>query len=154
HSIETLSFVMAEAVRRKDLKLFEKSREAFKRHLKIASDAVYGGFFEILNNVNNYDWAQSKSAWCQQEALVGLLIIIEHSGDEWVKKVFAETEAYVQDKMLCADFAFWTFGGGRKVASPSTKIVEHYHTPRYLMRNILALERIMERKGEVSGLFS
>jgi hypothetical protein len=59
----------------------------------------------------------------------------------------------MQEKMVRPDFAFWTFGGGRKVDKPSLTTLEHYHTPRYLMRSLLALQRIMERNGNVSGLF-
>ncbi|MFA6946209.1 MAG: hypothetical protein WC220_09930 [Pedobacter sp.] len=54
--------------------------------------------------------------------------------------------------MHCPDFAFRTFGGGRNVSPPATKVLEHYHMPRYLMRNMLALQRIMKRKGNLSGL--
>lgn len=152
HGIETLAFVMAEAVRRKDTALFIRSNDAFKRHVEVAADKLYGGYFEILYNANDYAWAQSKSAWCQQEVLTGALLSIEHTGETWAKECFSELDVYVQEKMLRPDFAFWTFGGGRKVIKPSTGVIEHYHTPRYLMRNMLALQRIMERGGRVSGV--
>lgn len=154
HGIETLAFVMAEAVRRKDSDLFKISSEAFKRHVEVAADKLYGGCFEVLYNANDYSWSMSKSAWSQQEVMIGALIMIEHRGDLWAQECFAEFDAYVQEKMVRPDFAFWTFGGERKVSKPSTGIVEHYHTPRYLMRNMLALERIMKRGGKVSGLFA
>ena len=154
HGIETLAFVMAEAVRRKDAALFQTTSEEFRRHVNVAADKLYGGYFEILYNADNYSWAQSKSAWCQQEVLIGALIMIEHIGDVWAQECFSELDAYVQEKMLRPDFAFWTFGGGRKVINPSTGTIEHYHTPRHLMRNMLALERIMKRGGKVSGLFT
>ncbi|HPT20784.1 MAG TPA: AGE family epimerase/isomerase [Bacteroidales bacterium] len=154
HGIETLAFVMAEAVRRNDAKLFETSSTAFRRHVEVAADKLYGGFFEILYNADNYTWAQSKSAWCQQETLIGTLIMIEHTGDRWARDCFTELDAYVQEKMVCPDLAFWTFGGGRKVINPTTKIVEHYHTPRHLMKNMLALERIIKREGKISGQFA
>src|SRR5690606_7204923 len=35
HGIETLAFVMAEAIRRKDSKLFNESKNAFKRHVEV-----------------------------------------------------------------------------------------------------------------------
>ena len=154
HGIETLAFVMAEAVRRKDSVLFQTSKEAFKRHVDVAADKLYGGYFEILYNANNYAWAQSKSAWCQQEVLVGALLLIEHTGEVWAQECFSELDAYVREKMVRPDFAFWTFGGGRKVMNPSTRVIEHYHTPRHLMRNMLALERMMKRNGKLSGLFA
>ncbi len=154
HGIETLAFVMAEAVRRKDAALFVRAKNSFKRHVEVAADKLYGGYFEILYNANDYSWAQSKSAWCQQEVLIGALLSIEHTGENWARECFSELDAYVQDKMLRPDFAFWTFGGGRKVSNPSTGLIEHYHTPRHLMRNMLALKRIKDRGEKVSGFIS
>lgn len=151
HGIETLAFVMAEAVRRKDAELFKQSEAAFKRHVEVAADKLYGGHFEVLYNANTYSWAPSKSAWCQQEVSIGSLISLEHTGQKWAEQCFNEGDAYMMEKMLTSQFAFWTFGGGRKVDTPSFKTVEHYHTPRYLMRNMLALQRIIKRKGTVSG---
>lgn len=153
HGIETLAFLMAEAVRRNDPVLFRTSAEAFRRHVDVASDKLYGGYFEILYNANNYTWAQSKSAWCQQEVLIGALLMIEHGGDFWAQEIFSELDNYVLEKMVHPEFAFWTFGGERKVLKPNTTIVEHYHTPRHLMRNMLSLERMMKRGYKPSGLF-
>jgi len=147
HGIETLAFIMAEAVRRNDPDLFLKSSIEFRRHVEVAADKLYGGYFEILYNADNYTWSPSKSAWCQQEILVGTMLMIEHLGDSWAQECFSELEAYVQEKMVRPELAFWTFGGDRKMKKPNTKLIEHYHMPRYLMRNMLALERIMKAKG-------
>ncbi len=154
HGIETLAFVMAEAVRRKDVELFKRSEAAFKRHVEVAADKLYGGHFEVLYNANTYSWSPSKSAWCQQEVSIGSLISLEHTGQQWAEQCFNEGDVYMMEKMLTPQFAFWTFGGGRKVDTPSFKTVEHYHTPRYLMRNMLALQRIIKRKGKVSGFIA
>jgi N-acylglucosamine 2-epimerase len=154
HGIETLAFVMAEAVRRKDATLFRQSEAAFKRHVAVAADKLYGGHFEILYNANTYSWAPSKSAWCQQEVSIGALLSLEHTGYRWAEECFNEGDAYMMDKMLRPELPFWTFGGGRKVDVPNMTTIEHYHTPRYLMRNMLALKRIMGRKGKLSGLVS
>ena len=143
HGIETLAFVMAEAIRRNDKALFKRSSEAFRRHVEVAADKLYGGYFEILYNANDYRWAQSKSAWCQQETLTGALMLYEQKGDEWARNCYSELDSWVMEKMICPDFAFWTFGGDRKVSKPNTRIIEHYHTPRYLMRNMLALQRMI-----------
>ena len=152
HGIETLAFVMAEAIRRKDAALFIRAEKAFKRHVEVAADKLYGGHFEVLYNANTYSWSLSKSAWCQQEVSIGALLSLEHTGQKWAEECFNEGDAYMMEKMRCTDYAFWTFGGGRKVMPPGTKVLEHYHMPRYLMRNMLALQRIMKRKGNLSGL--
>lgn len=144
HGIETLAFIVAEAIRRKDDQLLKRSGEAFRRHVEVAADKLYGGYFEILYNANDYRWAQSKSAWCQQETLTGALMLFEQNGDEWAQNCYSELDSWVMEKMVCRDFAFWTFGGDRKVSKPNTRIIEHYHTPRYLMRNMLALQRMIK----------
>ncbi len=154
HGIETLAFVMAEAVRRKDGALFKASEASFKRHVEVAVDKLYGGHFEVLFNANTYSWSPSKSAWCQQEVSIGALLSIEHTGNAWAHACFSEGDAYMLEKMSCPDYAFWTFGGNRKVVNPGTKTIEHYHMPRYLMRNMLALQRIMKRKGKLSDLIA
>ena len=143
HGIETLAFIIAEAIRRKDPALLKRSGEAFRRHVEVAADKLYGGYFEILFNANEYRWAQSKSAWCQQETLTGALLLFEQYGDEWARNCYSELDSWVREKMLCSEFAFWTFGGNRKMSKPNTGIIEHYHTPRYLMRNMLALQRMI-----------
>lgn len=154
HGIETLAFVMAEAVRRKDAVLFKASEAAFKRHVEVAADKLYGGYFEVLFNANTYSWSPSKSTWCQQEVNIGVLISLEHTGQQWAEDCFNEGDAYMIEKMRCPDYAFWTFGGNRKVVNPDTKTIEHYHMSRYLMRNMLALQRIMKRRGKLSGLMT
>jgi mannose/cellobiose epimerase-like protein (N-acyl-D-glucosamine 2-epimerase family) len=154
HGIETLAFVMAEAVRRNDTDLLLKSAIEFRRHVEVAADKLYGGYFEVLLNADNYTWSPNKSVWCQQEILIGTLLMTEHMGDPWSRECFSELDAYVQEKMARPDFAFSPLGGDRKMEKPNTKIVEHYHTPRYLMRNMLALNRIMQNDGMVSGIIS
>lgn len=154
HGIETLAFVMAEAMRRKDAVLFNRSEKAFRRHVEVASDKLYGGHFEVLFNANTYSWSPSKSAWCQQEVSIGALLSLEHTGQAWAEECFNEGDAYMMAKMRCPELASWTFGGNRKVVNPSKTTIEHYHMPRYLMRNMLALQRIIKRNGKISGLIS
>jgi mannose/cellobiose epimerase-like protein (N-acyl-D-glucosamine 2-epimerase family) len=151
HSMETLVFVMEEAVRRKDVDLFKSARDVFKRHVEVAADKLYGGYFEVLYNANTYNWSLSKSTWCQQEISRGALLMIEHEGNRWETACFLNLDEYIQQKMVRPDFAFWTFGGDRKVEKPNLTILEHYHTPRYLMRSLLAFDRIIERNGAISG---
>jgi mannose/cellobiose epimerase-like protein (N-acyl-D-glucosamine 2-epimerase family) len=152
HSMETLVFVMEEAVSRRDIHLYKRSRDAFKRHVDVAADKLYGGYFEVLFNANTYHWSLSKSAWCQQEISRGALLMIEHEGGTWERTCFTDLDKYMQAKMARPDFAFWTFGGERKVEKPNLTILEHYHTPRYLMRSLLAFDRLIARRGKASNL--
>lgn len=154
HGIETLWMLMAEAVRRKDRSLFERVAELFKRHVTVAHDAVYGGYFRSLDHVDNNIWKVDKVLWLQEEILVGTLLITEHTGSAWAQKCFEETLEYVHSKFDIKDYKFWTSGGDRFLKEHTMGRAEHYHHPRHLMTNLLALKRMIDRKGKVSGLFS
>ncbi len=153
HAIETLWMVMFEAHRTKDPELFHRAAESFKRHAEVAADRVYGGFFRSLDHVDDYVWKVDKVLWLQEEVLIGTLFMIEHTGDLWAKRCFAETLRYVKEKFTNSSYAFWISAGDRTLATFHPVRVEHYHHPRHLMLNVLALNRMLERRGKVSGEF-
>ena len=153
HGCETLAFVMNYAVLRKNAALFREASEAFKRHVTVAKDTVYGGHFHLLNNVNTNDWVLNKVRWLQEEIMIGALILIEHTGDQWALNCFAETEAYVREKFVRPEYAFIIDGGDRKVLQHSQTRAEHYHHPRQLMVSILAIDRMIARGKKPSGIF-
>jgi len=150
--IQTLWMVMFEAARKKDVKLFHRAQELFKRHVNVAHDPVYGGYFNTLNHVDNYTFNVAKVQSTHVEVLIGTLFLIEHTADVWAEKCFAETYDYVQDKFVRSDYAFAIESGDRKVANHS-KGMGNYHYPRSLVMNLSALNRIINRKGRVSNLF-
>lgn len=153
HGCETLAFVMNYAVLQKDAALFKSSSEAFKRHVTVAKDDVYGGHFHILNDINANAWTLNKVRWLQEEILIGALILIEHTGDQWALNCYAETDAYIREKFVRPEFAFVIDSGDRKVAQHNMVRAEHYHYPRQLMVSILAIDRILQRGGKASGIF-
>ena len=153
HGIETLWMVMAEAARRKDIPLFKRASEAFKRHVTVAHDDVYGGYFRSLDHVKNNRWKVDKVLWLHEEILIGTLFLMEHTGDLWAKQQFEETYDYIQDKFIRPDYLFWIPGGDRRLIEHHKGRVEHYHHPRHLMLNLLALNRMIARDGKPSGIF-
>jgi mannose/cellobiose epimerase-like protein (N-acyl-D-glucosamine 2-epimerase family) len=153
HGSETLAFVMNYAVLRKNAILFREASEAFKRHVTVAKDPVYGGHFHLLDNVNTNTWTVSKVRWLQEEILIGALILIEHTGDQWALNCFAETEAYIREKFVRPEYAFVIDSGDRKVLTHSQTRAEHYHHPRQLMVSLLAIERMIARRKKPSGIF-
>lgn len=153
HGIETLWMILFEAVRRKDKALFNRTVEIFKRHITVAKDSVYGGYFRSLDHVDNNVWKVDKVLWLQEEVLIGTLFIVEHTGDLWAKECFKETYEYVYKNFVREGFKFWLSGGDRKLNEYNKVRAEHYHHPRHLMLNLLAVNRIIERKGKVSDLF-
>ncbi len=154
HGCETLAFVMNYAVLIKDAKLFKRASAEFKRHVDIAWDDIYGGHFHVLENVSTNTWTLNKVRWLQEEILIGALILIEHTGDEWALNCFAKTEAYIREKYVRSEYAFVVDSGDRKMEKHTSVRAEHYHYPRQLMVSILAIDRILKRGEKPSGIFS
>lgn len=153
HGIETLWMVMYEAIRRQKDELFREAADAFKRHVDVASDEVYGGYFRSLDHVDNHTWKVDKVLWLQEEVLIGTMLLIEHMNDAWAKDRFAKTLNYVRENFARSDFKFWISGGDRVLKEYNLTRAENYHHPRHLMLNLLSVERMIERGGKVSGIF-
>lgn len=156
HGIETLWMVMYEAHRRKDRGLFEKAARLLRRHLEVAWDDVYGGLFRGCKNIEQNTWILDKALWVHEEALIGALFVVEHTGAEWAKEWFSRVFTYVHKTFPLKKhgYALWDLWPDRKGT-----FVEHYervgnfHHPRHLMLNLLAIGRMVERGGSVSGFF-
>ncbi len=159
HSIETLWMVLQEAVRREDAKLFTTTADRFKRHVEVAWDDVYGGVFHNLQNVDENRFSLDKNLWPQEEVLIGSLLIHEHTGDDWSRDWFTRTHKYAYDHFQVKDSplgAYWINAGERVVEGEKGSFVraENYHHPRHFMLCLQALERIIARGGNVSGLLA
>lgn len=154
HGCETLAFVLNYAVLIQDASLFKRASKEFKRHVDAAWDNVYGGHFHALENVSTNTWALNKLRWLQEEILIGAMILIEHTGDQWALNCYARTEAYIRKNYVRPEYAFIIDSGDRKMEKHSQIRAEHYHFPRQLMVGILAIDRIISRGEKPSGLFS
>ncbi len=156
HSMETLWMLMYEAIRRNDKELFYTASEWFKRHVEVMWDDVYGGVFHTLKNVNDYVWTVGKVLWAQEEVLIGALCMVEYLGDEWALEWYSKMYTYVLDKFPLKPYGYpiWNLSADRKVTFVENyNRVGNFHHPRHLMLNMLALDRIIERGGAVSGHF-
>ncbi|MFA6470699.1 MAG: AGE family epimerase/isomerase [Candidatus Latescibacterota bacterium] len=156
HAIETYWMVFHEALRKKDTALYTLAAERFRRHVEVSWDDVYGGAFRALYDVDKNIWALDKVTWLQEEILIGTLFMIEHTGSQWAKDWFGKTYAYALEKLALKQhrFPLWVSAGDRKVTfEPHASRCEHFHHPRHLMQNILALDRMIERGGKNSGVF-
>jgi N-acylglucosamine 2-epimerase len=154
HAIETFWMILHEALRRQDPALFDLAAERLKRHIEVAWDDVYGGFFRAMevNGALTFD----KVLWLQEEVLIGTMILMEHTDLEWPAWWFERTFHYVQDKFPLRQHGYpmWIMGGDRKVTyQPKTARKGNFHHPRHLMLNLLALDRMIERNGAVSGIW-
>ena len=154
HAIETLWMLMAEAMRRRDRALFDLAAARFRRHLEVAWDDVYGGLFRAVHVHGAYTF--DKVLWLQEEALVGCLILLEHTGADWAATWFGRVFDYVEERFSLQQYGWplYMCSGDRKVNYiEHVARKEHYHHPRCVMRNLLALERMVERNGAVSDFW-
>lgn len=151
HGIENLWMLMLEAQRQRDEKLFEKLAGWFRRHVAVARDEVYGGVFRNLQNVEKNIWILDKVLWLQEEVLIGSMLIIERTGSPWAIAMFEQMYRYIRDKYPLKSHGspLWMYASDRRVTfeafSRMPKRVENYHHPRYLMLNLLSLERMIKR---------
>lgn len=157
HGIETMWMVMFEAIRRKDRALFDRASQVLEHSCEVFWDDIYGGFMSGLQHIDDYVWQTGKSLWLQEEVLIGTLCAIEHTGAEWAKNWFSREYEYVLEKFPLKQYGYplWILYSDRKVTfERGYDRVGNFHHPRHLMMNLLALDRMIERDGEVSGLFT
>jgi hypothetical protein len=86
--------------------------------------------------------------------LNGALFLIEHTNDDWGYKHFLRDDKFIYTKFYNPENKFWYSSGDRKVDEPNAGLLEHYHHARQFMLGLLSIDRMIERKGEVSGVFS
>ncbi|MHB9029599.1 MAG: AGE family epimerase/isomerase, partial [Candidatus Latescibacterota bacterium] len=158
HASEMLWMTLYEAVRRKDIALFDENANMFRRNLEVAWDDVYGGLFIQLTDVEKNTFALGKAGWGQMESLIGLLCIIEHTGAPWAKEWFDKLHNWTMSKLPLKSYGLplWQDYTGRKAEfrkGKNGRRAENYHHPRHLMLNLQAVQRIIERKGAVSNAF-
>ena len=158
HGPETLWMILYDAVRTKDKPLFDRAAEYLRRSAEVFWDDVYGGMLAGLTHVDLNIWdVRQKSLWLQQEFLIGFLCIIEHTGAQWAKDWYAKLHDYVMAKFPLKQYGFplWAAYADRQITFVRHyDRCEHFHHPRYLMQNMLAFDRMIARKGAVSGVFA
>lgn len=158
HGPETLWMILYEAVRTRDKALFDRAAGYLKRSAEVFWDDVYGGMLAGLDHVGLNIWdVRQKSLWLQQEFLIGFLCIIEHTGAQWAKDWYAKLHDYVMAKFPLKQYGFplWIAYADRKITFVKNyNRCEHFHHPRYLMQNMLALDRMIARGGKPSGVFA
>lgn len=154
HAIETMWMLLYEAVRRQDKELFRRAEALFKRHVEIAWDDVFGGFFRGVKDVYANIWILDKPLWTQEEVLIGTLFLIEQTGSEWAQEWFARTFAFVHDKYSLRKHGFSLYDDwpDRLVTFVRKHTrVEIFHHPRHLMQNLVSLHKLLRRRGRPAG---
>jgi mannose/cellobiose epimerase-like protein (N-acyl-D-glucosamine 2-epimerase family) len=150
HAIEILWMMMYEARRRNDNSLFDRSAASFRRHCEIAQDRIFGGLFRNLRNVDENNWTLDKTLFVHQEALIGSMLLVEETGDPWASAFFSELNGYARAMfpMRTLNSPLWQLISDRQVRpTPEMTRAENYHHPRFLMLNLQAVKRLLQRQG-------
>ena len=89
--------------------------------------------------------------------MIGCLILLEHTDWDWPAQWFERTFDYVEERFSLRPHGFplYLYSGDRTVRfEERVTRKENYHHPRCVMRNLLALERMIERGGAPSGVWA
>ncbi|HLA85579.1 MAG TPA: AGE family epimerase/isomerase [Thermoguttaceae bacterium] len=162
HSLETLWMVADEALRIKERKLFDTAFGRFHRLLEMCWDYVFEGWasddFLVFADGKHpggpkYD---VKTMWAHCEILLACMMCLEYTGATWAKEWYERTRAYALRTMPVAGHGVWRqavdrLGKDLQRAGTSAKRKCNFHPPRYMMRNILSLERMIEHRGALTG---
>lgn len=156
HAPETLWMVLFEALRRRDKALFDRAADSLRRHIEVMWDDVYDGLMLAITHVDNNEWNTRKALWLQEEILIGTLCVVEHTGAQWAKDWFSKMYTYVLDKYPLKQHGhpLWILYADRFVTyAEHTSRFGNFHHPRHLMINMKAIDRMIQRGGQVSGHF-
>lgn len=154
HSIVTFRMILQEAMRVQDRSVFDLVTERLRRHIEVAWDDEFGGLIRGMHVHGKHDF--DKWLWTQDEALVGTMILLEHTDLEWPQQWFDRIYHYVRDKFTLRQYGYpgWILSADRRVTfEPHISRKGNYHHPRQLMLNLLALDRMIEREGQVSDFW-
>ena len=138
HSVEAMWMVMEEALRRNDGKLFETLAGRFRHLLEMSWDYVFDGCgdgsFHVFDGKKHpqgpdYD---VKTMWGHCEAMIGCMMILEHTGAVWVREWYERLRRYTLKVMPVPGHGVWRqavdrFGKDVKRVGVSTKRKDNFH---------------------------
>jgi len=154
--------VMTEAQRSRDTTRFEDALSMIKRFLEMGWDYVFDGFGD--GNLYVFDGPDrtrdalysEKTMRSHCELSTAVFHIFEYTGDPWAKSWYERIRAYTIQKF--ADISpVWpdtVDRFGRVAAQPGGQGRKRdiFHQPRYLMLNLLALDRLLEKLGKLEDI--
>jgi N-acylglucosamine 2-epimerase len=157
HSLEAQWMVMQTALWKKDGQLFDSALANFKRFLEMGWDHSFDGWgSEYYNVFAGPDHSQgpdfsTKTMWAHTEILIGCMIAMEHTEACWASEWYERTWNYIK-KTFCRGIGAWEQAVnryGEPISREKWGIHPlrrcNYHQPRFLMMNILSLERMIKR---------
>jgi hypothetical protein len=85
--------------------------------------------------------------------MIGCMMLCEHTDWEWPSRWFGRLFDHVEEHFSLArrGLPLHQYSGDRKMTfQPHVSRQENYHHPRCAMLNLLALERLLSRQGQVA----
>jgi len=157
HSLETQWMVMQLALQKKDQVLFDKAKYNFRRFLEMGWDYNFDGWasenyhvFGSEDYILGTDYS-TKTMWAHTEILVGCMMVFENTGEAWARDWYQRTWEYVL-KTFRLGVGAWEQAVNRQGEPISRekwginpKRRGNYHQPRFLMLNMLSLDRMIKR---------
>jgi N-acylglucosamine 2-epimerase len=161
HSLEALWIVLKEALRKKDIKLFETLKNRIRRLIEMDWDYVFGGLGTEEYNVFSsrgkckgptYDL---KVMWAHTELLIATMMILEHTGETWAKEWYERGRKYCIKAFAGNGYGVWRqavdrFGKDKQRPGISIYRKDNFHQIRYQMMNLLAIERMIKNNRKIS----
>lgn len=153
HTVETLWIVMAEALRRGDKKLFDEAAGRVRRFLELCWDSVHGGFADGNYRVGRGPDYGVKTMWAQCEAMIACMMVREQTGAAWAREWYDRLRAFTLKVMPVPGHGVWRqavdrSGKDLKRIGVSAKRKDNFHQARYLMLNLLSLNRMLAQSGK------
>lgn len=159
-SIETMWIIMLEAIRSKNPPLFEDAKNTIKRYLEITWDYVFEGLggehFYVFDGPGRTreKLYGIKSMRSHCELMIALLHILEYTGESWAQEWYERVRIYSIQR-FATDYGVWRqtvdrFGKEIKPVGILEKTRDIYHQSRWLMLNLLCLDRLIDQKGNPS----
>jgi len=161
HSVEIMWMVLFEAIRRKDQSLFSDAKSIVRRYIEMCWDYAFEGFgaghFYVFDGPGRTreKLYGVKTMWSHCELLVALMHILEYAGELWAKEWYQRLRAYAI-KSFDTDYGVWRqavdrFGEDAARRGTPTKRKGNFHQPRYMMLNLLSLERMVNNDGKITA---
>ncbi len=157
HSLEALWIVMHEAIRKKDTVLFDTMKTRIRHLVDMNWDYIFEGMATEEYNVFTIDGKclgplyDLKTMWAHTELLISTMTIFEYTGEIWAKEWYERTRKYCISNFANTGCGIWRqavdrFGKNKKRSGISIYRKDNFHQIRYLMMNLLSLERMIENK--------
>jgi N-acylglucosamine 2-epimerase len=161
HSLETLWMVMYEAIRIKDRELFDTCKDRIRRLIEMNWDYVYEGWgtnsFHVFSSENESRGPSFdvKNMWAHTEILVACMTVLEYTGEVWAKEWYERAREYTIRTMANTGHGVWRqavdrYGDGLKRSGISEYRKGNFHQPRYMMMNIMSLDRMIKNNGKLT----